>query len=184
MISSHVGKEPTGIVRRWYRKSKTYMEVSRPQAVIQYNHFMGGVDLTDRMIAQYPHAVKNKKFYMCIVFHFMNVAIINAWVFYQKTKESETPLLQFKSSIASTLIQLNINNRQRARPSTEFTAKKKRPRTKVIHEVHDGHGQYPIKIDYKSPPRYHERNCTRRTRYACKKCNENMCPECMEAFQQ
>lgn len=42
MISSFCGKEPEDHVQRWDRKTKTRIEISRPQCVIQYNKFMGG----------------------------------------------------------------------------------------------------------------------------------------------
>lgn len=186
MISTFAGKDPTDVVRRWDRKTKSYIEVQRPQAVIQYNRFMGGVDLCDRMIAHYPHAIKNKKFYLRIVFHFMNVAIVNAWLLYRKVKQNAMPLLEFKASVASTLLQLNGTARKRGRPSVSTTpTSKKKVWTKVVPEVRkDGEGHYPVKIDCRNPPRCHDRNCNRRTRFKCKKCLESVCPECMESFHE
>ena len=71
LISSFAGKEPQDQVRRWDRSKKCHIQVSRPDAVKQYNRFMGGVDMADRMVAHYPHAVKNRKFYIRIAFHFI-----------------------------------------------------------------------------------------------------------------
>lgn len=185
MISTFAGKDPQDVVRRWNRKTKSYVEVQRPQAVIQYNRFMGGVDLSDRMIAHYPHAIKNKKFYLRIIFHFMNIAIINAWLLYRKQKGPTTPLLEFKASIASTLIEIRGSTRKRGRPSFTTMPKKKKAWTKVSPEIRmDGMEHYPVKIDFKNPPRCHDKNCKRRTRYKCGKCQESVCPECMESFHQ
>lgn len=61
MISNYADKAPQDIVQKWDRKTKTYIEVIRPQAIIQYNKFMGGVDMSDRMVAHYPHSIKNKR---------------------------------------------------------------------------------------------------------------------------
>lgn len=87
MISSFVGSEPQDVVKRWDRKSRRYVDVRRPQAVEQYNKHMGGVDLTDRMVAHYPHGIKSRKFYLRIIFHFLNVCLINAWILYRSAKK-------------------------------------------------------------------------------------------------
>lgn len=39
--------------RRWDAKAKQYIEITRPYVIKEYNKFMGGVDLMDRMIAHY-----------------------------------------------------------------------------------------------------------------------------------
>ncbi|KAF2893928.1 hypothetical protein ILUMI_12245 [Ignelater luminosus] len=88
-------------VRRWARKNKRHIEISRPNAVTQYKRFIGGVDLTDHMIVHYPHALKNEKFYMRIVFHFMNVALVNAWILFRQSRKFDIPLIEFKASVNS-----------------------------------------------------------------------------------
>lgn len=73
-ISTYAGALPEGTVKRWDRSKKEYIEISRPYSINQYNLFMGGVDLVDRMVAHYPHGFKNKRWYLRIVFHLLNVA--------------------------------------------------------------------------------------------------------------
>jgi hypothetical protein len=63
MISPFCGKEPQDTVRRWDKKSKSHVGIQRPNAVKECNRFMGGVDMSDRMVAHYRHAIKNKRFY-------------------------------------------------------------------------------------------------------------------------
>lgn len=188
MISSFVGREPQDVVKRWDRKSRRYVDVRRPQAVEQYNKHMGGVDLTDRMVAHYPHGIKSRKFYLRIIFHFLNVCLINAWILYRSAKQKNVPLMDFKASVATTLIKLDGREGKRGRtshspsPST-LLSKKKKTLLKTPMEIRtDGINHYPTKIPCKNPPRCHERSCIKRTRYACKKCKEPVCPECMEAF--
>lgn len=160
-----------------------YIEISRPQAVVQYNRFIGGVDLSDRMIAHYPHAVKNKKYHMRIVFHFLNVSLINAWIQYRQKKGINIPLLEFKASVASTLLQLN-QPKKPGRPSTSVP-KKTKSLNRVVSEVRlDGVDHYSVKIDVPNSPRCHSRYCIRRTRCKCGKRFESVCPECMESFHK
>ncbi|XP_060845357.1 piggyBac transposable element-derived protein 3-like [Rhopalosiphum padi] len=63
-ISTYAGASPEDITSRYDRKEKKKIEVTRPFAIQEYNKFMGGVDLMDRMIAHYPHGFKNKKWFI------------------------------------------------------------------------------------------------------------------------
>ena len=60
MLSTYAGAEPEDEVQRWDRKEKNIVTISRPFAIAEYNKFMGGVDLIDRIIAHYPLASKTK----------------------------------------------------------------------------------------------------------------------------
>lgn len=73
-ISTYAGAIPEDTTKRYDRKDKKRTEVSRPFSIQEYNKFMGGVDLMDRMIAHYPHGFKNKKWYLRVFFHFLNVS--------------------------------------------------------------------------------------------------------------
>lgn len=73
IISSSVGQLSQDNVRSWNRKNKSYEELSRPPAVIQYNGFMRGVLLADVTISHhYQHDLENKNFYMRNAFHVFN----------------------------------------------------------------------------------------------------------------
>jgi len=69
-ISTYAGAHPEDTTSRYDRKEKKRIEVTRPFSIREYNKFMGGVDLMDRMIAHYPHGFKNKKWYLRIFFIF------------------------------------------------------------------------------------------------------------------
>lgn len=186
MLSSYAGAEPEDEAKRWDRKKKEIIGVSRPFAVtIYYNKYMGGVDLIDRMIAHYPHGFKNKKWYLRLFFHFVNMSLVNSWLCYRE-KVGNMPLLTFKAAVATTLIQIGTSlQNKRGRPSCEEgpVKKKRAPSKKAASQVKfDGLEHYPQKVETKQAPRCHDRQCRRRTRYICSKCREPVCPECMKNF--
>jgi hypothetical protein len=109
LASNFVGVEPVDTVKRFDKKVKRYVTVTRPAVVALYNKYMGGVDLTDRMIAHYPHNAKNKRWYLRLFFHFLNVTIINCWILFKRARDPKYPLLNFKADLAEELISHGVN---------------------------------------------------------------------------
>lgn len=135
---------------------------------------MGGVDLMYRMIAHYPHGFKNKKWYLRIFFHFLNVSIINSWIIY-KDQCSDIPLLEFKASIAWTMLLIgkhDANERGRKLIIQTLIPVKRRKNVKQrVSEIrYDGIHHYPVKTTKKLAFKCDNENYTRnsRTRYLCK----------------
>lgn len=81
-ISTYAGALPEDIIQRFYRKEKRKDNVIRSFGIQEYNTFLRGVNLMDKLIAHYPHGFKNKKWYLRFVFNFLNVSIINSWIIY------------------------------------------------------------------------------------------------------
>ncbi|KAH8041755.1 hypothetical protein HPB51_017575 [Rhipicephalus microplus] len=69
---------PVGVCRRYDKKAKTYTEVSRPSLVRVYNQSMGGVDRADQLLSFYRNELKTKKWYKRIIFHLLDLAVVNS----------------------------------------------------------------------------------------------------------
>ena len=79
---------------------------------------MGGVDLLDGLLSYYRIPVKSKKWCHCLISHFLDVACVQAWLFYWKDADAKDgmSLKPFKMSIAESL--LKQRKAKRGRPST------------------------------------------------------------------
>lgn len=115
LASSVEGKLPMGQCRRWSKKDKEYVPVSRPLIVESYNENMGGVDMLDRIIATYRQNAKTRKWTVRLILHLFDFACAAAWIEYRrdnvalKVKSKDImDYLQFKIKISEWLLHLNI----------------------------------------------------------------------------
>ena len=168
LISSFVGIEPVGNVKRWDRKSKTHIMVPRPAIVETYNKFMGGVDLLDMLSALYKFSFKSRRWYMYIWWHTVTVAVINAWNLYRRDQKMLEPqkkpmaLRSFQALVGTSLTSAGKAKTKCGRPlsspETTPTPPRKRPSCSVPLDVRrDGTDHFP----------------TWETRQRCKHCTGN-----------
>ena len=80
LVSTFAKANPVTVVRRYDKTTSQHVEVPCPDIVQRYNKSMGGVDLADHLISLYRITIKSKKSYHRLVFHFLDMAIINAWL--------------------------------------------------------------------------------------------------------
>ena len=68
---------------------------------------MGGVDLLDSIIGRYRIAMRSKKWYFKLFYHFLDMSLVNAWLLYRRVYENEAtiPLAKFRQEIAVALCQ-------------------------------------------------------------------------------
>ena len=79
MISTNV--QP-GAVNTATRKVKdgTTIDVQCPEAVTQYNKYMGGVDISDQIRGYYNIHIKSRKFYKYFFWFVFDVAVMNSFI--------------------------------------------------------------------------------------------------------
>ncbi|XP_054462494.1 piggyBac transposable element-derived protein 3 [Anoplopoma fimbria] len=137
LLSTFVAANPTTEVQRWDKKEM--VRVPRPNIVAVYNKSMGGVDLLDSLIALYRNKIRSKKWYHRIVFHMLDLTLVEAWLLYRRDCQSQIPenarlpLLDFKIQVACCLCMENkVSNKRKGRPSQVVLGKKKRGRHSFV----------------------------------------------------
>ena len=76
------GCDSVDSVRRWSPKEKEHIKIQRPNVIKAYSQHMEAVALMDRLIALYRIKIRSKKYYMKIVFHLIDISIVDAWLWY------------------------------------------------------------------------------------------------------
>uniref|UniRef100_A0A6A7GCV3 PiggyBac transposable element-derived protein 3-like n=1 Tax=Hirondellea gigas TaxID=1518452 RepID=A0A6A7GCV3_9CRUS len=138
IVSLSTRASPITKVERYDSKQKKVIEVSCPDIIYRYNRSMGAVELTDCLIALYRINLRSKKYYLRLVFHIIDMAIVNSWLLYRKDaknlklqKKDIMPLFQFKLAISNALIKKGKAQKvKRCRPSAVSQGKPpKHPRS-------------------------------------------------------
>lgn len=97
MASTFVGTKPPKLrnsndipepqpIERWNKKEKRVETIRCPQAIHEYNRYMGGVDLMDSSFGRYHIVTKTRKWTTRLAYHLLDMAMINAWILYKRAK--------------------------------------------------------------------------------------------------
>lgn len=103
-ISNFHGTEESQVNRK--NKDGTIAKVTCPEAIKNYNTYMGGVDKADMYCALYGTSRKSKKWWHRIFFGLVDRSLCNAFVVYKKLGDCNCTLLNFRRSVAQSLITL------------------------------------------------------------------------------
>ena len=138
ILSSFLTSRPTTISRRWDKTKKVYIDVPLPNIVSKNNKNMGGVDLHDQHMSYYMMRFKCKKYYIRLIFHLIDMAVVNSWKLLRRTENimkieysKQTSLREFKLKQSDSLLMSNKDiMKKKGHPSEnslerEFVKKKK-----------------------------------------------------------
>ena len=98
--------------KRWDAKSKNHIDLSYLDMIRDYNQRMGGVDLSDMLIALYRVDIETRKrWYLKTITHCLNICNVNAGLLYRRymqqlnvRKSNQIMLVQFTKNCASGLL--------------------------------------------------------------------------------
>ncbi|KAM7298436.1 piggyBac transposable element-derived protein 2-like [Ixodes scapularis] len=173
--------------RRCSKAEKCFIYIKRPAVVGAYNRSMGGVDKVDFLVALYRTTIRSRKWTLRMIFHFMNLAVVNAWLEYRKDADrqlilpsKQLDLLDFTLGVIEALAAAESKPvaRKRGRPSDSPLQPSKQPRfaeNRPVQDVRfDQMGHWPVHEDSRERRCKMER-CTGKTRVMCDKCKVYLC---------
>ncbi|KAK3923574.1 PiggyBac transposable element-derived protein 3 [Frankliniella fusca] len=178
VVSSLAGVHPLGEAQRYDKTAKCSVSVPCPRVIQLYNSKMGGVDHNDMLVELHRSPTRSRRWYMCLVGYFMDVAVVKSWLIYKRhAKSLGISKLPFKNS---KLFRLSIIKSLIGAP---LTTSPPGPRVKSViqrprgytpdHDVrYDGENHWP---SY-TPGQACCKLC--KTGYStviCAKCNVNLC---------
>lgn len=191
LASNFVGIGESNTAKRWDKKQKKHIDVTRPEIVSQYNNGMGGVDLLDQLISYYRVFIRSRKWTLRVIFHFMDFVVCASWLEYRRDhrnanipKNNIKDLLKFRMELVDTLIKVGNPTRQlkRGRPkNTSFdelseksqaTLRENRPCKDIRLDKID---HLPEHDQRSQQTRCKNNTCKGRTFFRCVKCNVHLC---------
>ena len=180
VASTNHGVAPLSSVKRFSRKEKKSIQVSRPSAIAKYNAAMGGTDLMDENVNRYRISIRGKKWWWCIFSWLIDVAIQNAWILYKKSGHSCTQL-QFRRDIAKTVFAKYRNPpKTGGRPSSSLSSSSD---SRVSDDVrYDTIGHLLTGTTNNKKIRCAGVNCNSIMRTTCSKCKVGLCIKCNIPF--
>lgn len=191
LVSSYVGTDPVSIARRWDKKEKQFLEVTRPAIVTEYNRFMGGIDLLNMCSGLYRFPIRSHRWYLYVFYHTLRMALVNAWFVYKRFHEIEgTPknqvmkLRTFQAVCAQSLTTAGRGKkRARGRPTAEEQEVlalqsppcKRRSVAPVIDSQKDEYNHFPVYDAKRQRCKLCPRATSMFSHVKCLKCNVYLC---------
>lgn len=187
MVSNCTGAENKTSVKRWDKRSRSYIDISAPKIVQNYNMHMGGVDVLDQLMEYYRTFIKTKKWTLKVLIHFVDLALVNAWRLYKNDclangvpRNKTLTLLEFRLDVADGL----VNKPEKRRRSVETdeeedelpsNRKYRQANPPSVAKRYDGYNHLPIFDEINAPRVCRYENCRSRSKIRCEKCNVYLC---------
>ncbi|XP_072144956.1 piggyBac transposable element-derived protein 3-like isoform X1 [Dermacentor andersoni] len=188
VASTQVSTGEARAVSRWSSSKKERIEVECPQAILEYNRHMGGVDKLDFIMSFYHIRAKTKKWPVRVISHLTSFALANSWLQYLRDASAEglvrkntMDMLQFQTDTAmSLLVSEKPLEKKRGRPSAESLQRvSKAPHNSgplLTNTVRlDGKAHWPQHVDARFPQRCRKPGCNSKSRVRCRKCEVFLC---------
>lgn len=174
LSNSHDGTISTADRKQKDGSIKTY---DCPEAIVAYNKYMGGVDLTDQFTVTYDIDRKANKWWKRTFQRFLMTAVTNSWILYQKQQNKKIPLIDYLIPLSEDLIEIGksgtINKRKKGsgRPSKRF---------KLIKNA----GHMPMPTTRRRCTRCAWKKIESRTTMMCGECDVPLCIECYAPYHE
>ena len=162
-------------------------EVEKPVAIIQYNKYMGGVDMADQLLSYYSFAHRTVKWWRRAFFYLIDMAVVNSYVLYTMKNKNRRQRLTHEKFILTLATDLLVSAGNSASPPTIVNPSSRQPVARLVER------HFLAEIGRKADGRAQQRDCTicskrkgigrKTTIFKCRQCNIPMCVvPCFELY--
>lgn len=178
LVLSNCHTDHMGTVERRI-KDGTKIRVPCPDAIIAYNKYMGGVDLSDQISSLYEIDRKSQKWWRKTFYKLLLTAVSNAWIIYKEAHNRNVPFIAFLVNLAEGLISTGRQNAAVVRKRCSG-----RPSNSSRNLVNVGDH-----LPYQANTRRRCHSCTsrkveKRTKTMCSGCNIPLCNDCFQSYHR
>ena len=89
---------------------ETGEEIYKPEPIIEYTKFMGGVDLADQLMNYYHFLRRSTKWWRKLFIHFFNMLILNAYILNKKFGSTKLTHEEYREYLVEYLVQESVQN--------------------------------------------------------------------------
>lgn len=181
----HDPEKITEVERR--NKAGEKIKVPCPEAISDYNKYMGGVDHFDHLQSTYSIINKSRKWWVKIFYFLLDSAIVNAYILYKfesknhRNKKAMSQLL-FRRKLADQLIN-NFSSRKQT-PKGCTKGKKISGRNVNEMELSDVGLHLPIPTSCRRCARCSTKDKPKRCSIECEQCKVALCIDCFAPFHK
>lgn len=160
---------------------------------------MAGVDRADQLTSYYSSPRKTIRWYKKVVFHLLDLTVLNSYILYKKATNKKITFLEFRNQLIRSLVKIPdtvTSGKQLNTPGSLHDNRRSREnRPDNLHVDHNIQKHCPEKIplpneNYKRKTYFMNcRECLKQkkriqTSWRCKGCDTHpaLCPGCFEAF--
>lgn len=143
----------------------------KPEPIVNYNKFMGGIDYQDQLTAYYPCERKTLRWYKKLGIHIIHMMLLNSYFIYNKYSGRKLSLYDYRLKILESLLNVTVTKVPRVR-ETEHTI------SKIISRNELG------RTHRKRCRVCSQRNIRKLSLYHCQSCpgEPGLCVECFPIF--
>ena len=90
IVSNFLNSSNTLNRYRWDKKTMRFTKMKYPEVIKIYSHLMKGVDIGNQLISYYELRHKTYKWWKRILFHLIDISIVNSFIIYKKITDDKT----------------------------------------------------------------------------------------------